>query len=230
MKGPVLLLVALMAAPCLAQIEPRPTGGDPRIQSLPWAPDQVFRIRAAQGYQVTLQLAPDERIENVAVGDSAAWQVSANNRGDLLFIKPIRDGVTTNLTVATDVRLYLFELAPADGAGFGSAYLVRFEFPAIVETPVETDRAAMQGTYRLSGARALRPSWIGDDGVRTYIEWPDDAALPAVFTLDRHGREALVNGHMRDGRYVIDSVLPKLLFRIDGSVARATRRAPRNAG
>lgn len=230
MKGPALLLLALAAAPCLAQIEPRPSGGDPRIQSIPWVPDQVFRIRAAQGFQVTLQLAPDERIENVAVGDSTAWQVSANNRGDLLFIKPVRDGVTTNLTVATDVRLYLFELAPADNAGPGTAYLIRFDFPAAAATPIETDRAAMDGRYRLSGTRALRPSWISDDGTRTYIEWPKDVGLPAVFTIDARGREALVNGYMRDGLYVIDSVLPRLVFRIDSSVARAVRLSAKNAG
>lgn len=227
MKWLIALLLAGVATPVLAQTEPRSFGGDSRIQSILWAPDQVFRIRAAPGYQVTLQFAPDERIENVAVGDSAAWQVSANNRGDLLFIKPTRDGVTSNLTVATDVRIYLFELAPLAGDGADLAYLVRFEFPAEVKAPPETNRDAMQGTYRLSGARALRPAWIADDGSRTYIEWPEDSPLPAVFTIDDRGGEALVNGYMRDGLYVIDTVLPRLLFRIDSSVAHAVRRTPK---
>ena len=228
MRGAALLLLALVAAPCLAQIEPRPTGGDPRIQSLPWVPDQVFRIRAAQGYQVTLQFGPDERIENVAVGDSSAWQVSANNRGDLLFIKPVRDGAVSNLTVATDVRLYLFELAPSSGGGADTPYLVRFEFPPSATNTVMINREAMDVTYRLSGSRALRPSWMSDDGTRTYIEWPDDSPLPAVFAVDESGRERLVNGYMRDGLFVIDTVLPRLLFRIDDSVARAERRVPKD--
>jgi type IV secretion system protein VirB9 len=223
---PLLLLGA--AAPALAQIDPRPGGHDPRIQVIDYEQDQVFRIQAAQGYQVTLQLGPDERIENVAVGDAGAWQVAANARGDLLFVKPLREGVTTNLTVATDIRLYTFELAPLYNGAPNMAYMVRFNYPAESEEVEEPEQVAAmgEGRYRLSGTRALRPAAISDDGTRTYIEWPEDAALPAVFTIDAQGREALVNGNMRDGLYVIDSVLDRLLFRIDRSVARAVRITP----
>ena len=69
---------------------------------------------------------------------------------------------------------------------------------------------------------------MSDDGTRTYIEWPDDSPLPAVFAVDASGRERLVNGYMRDGLFVIDTVLPRLLFRIDDSVARAERRVPKD--
>ena len=71
--------------------------------------------------------------------------------------------------------------------------------------------------------RALRPSAINDDGAKTYIEFPADRPLPAVFGYDARGREVLVQGAMRDGQYVIDGVKPKLLFRIDNSRATATR-------
>lgn len=103
------------------------------------------------------------------------------------------------------------------------AYAVRFRYPAPVEHAAEDAEPApeVQERYRISGARALRPTWIGDNGVRTYIEWPADRPLPAVYTIDETGREALVNGNMRDGLYVIDGVLPRLAFRIDSHVARA---------
>lgn len=221
-----LAILALLCAttPSIAQVDPRPVGSDPRIQVVDYDADQVVRIQAAPGYQVTLQFGSDERIENVAVGDSAAWQVTANQRGDLLFVKPVSDGAATNLTVATDVRLYTFELSPSFG-GSEAPFMVRFRYPAAAEeVPGSTEQAsAEQGRYRVSGSRALRPSGIIDDGVRTYIEWPERRALPAVFTIDDRGREALVNGNMRGGLYVIDSVLPQLLFRIDQRVARAVR-------
>lgn len=198
-----------------------------RSRVINYVPDQVFRIEGEQGYQITLQLGADERIENVAVGDSTAWQVTANNRGDLLFIKPVRNGVSTNMTVATDVRIYLFELTPVSGRASDMPYMVKFSFPAKSGQAVGAKPLEPAGHYRLGGARALRPSSITDDGERTYIEWPADSAMPAVFAIDGQGRETLVNGNMRDGRYVIDSVLQKLVFRIDSATANAVRTAPR---
>jgi type IV secretion system protein VirB9 len=212
------------SAAASAQPGPPPVSASQKIRVVDYVPDQVFRIEGEPGFQVTLQLGTDERIENVAVGDSTAWQVTANARGDLLFIKPLRPGFATNMTVATDVRIYLFELRPASGLSPNVPYMVKFSYPVLAtQAAAAKPQVATAGQYRLSGARALRPSWIGDDGKKTFIEWPADVALPAVFTVDDQGREALVNGNMRDERYVIDSVLPKLIFRIDNATASAVR-------
>jgi type IV secretion system protein VirB9 len=204
-------------------------GSDPHIQIVDYDPDQIVQIAVAQGYQVTVQFGADERIENVAVGDSAVWQVTANHRGDLLFVKPVQSDIATNLTVATDSRLYAFELTPLFDASPDMAYTIRFNYPAPAGAAPQADAASAGQTvalYRVSGARALRPSRISDDGVHTYIEWPARRPLPAVYTKDVQGHEALVNGHMRDGQYVIDAVLAELVFRIDRHVARARRLPP----
>ncbi len=75
--------------------------------------------------------------------------------------------------------------------------------------------------------RALRPSQIDDDDVHTYIVFPADKPLPAIFAVDAKGHEMLVDGAMRDGTYVVDDVKPKLLFRLDGEVASAVRVRPK---
>jgi len=219
---------ALLAAmPAAAQVRPQPGTGDPRLQTVDYAPDQVVTLQVAPGYQLTVELAPDEQIENVALGDSAAWQVTANRRGDRLFIKPLQQGVTTNMTVITNARVYAVDLVPLFGATPDMAYTVRFRYPEAGEDAADESaaegEATVQGRYRLSGARRLRPSRIGDDGRQTFIEWPEDRPLPAVYGIGRDGQETLVNGMMRDGVYVIDSVLTTLVFRIDRHVARATR-------
>ncbi len=36
-----------------------------------------------------IEFGHGERIENVAVGDSSAWQVTPNKRANLLFLKPL---------------------------------------------------------------------------------------------------------------------------------------------
>jgi type IV secretion system protein VirB9 len=220
-------LALIAAAPLAAQVRPQAAaGGDPRVQSVEYRADQVVSLDVAPGYQLMLEFAPDERIESVAVGDSAAWQVTPNRNGDRVFVKPLQS-LPSNLTVVTSTRLYTFELNPLFGPSPEMAYVVRFTYPSAVAETAEAGPAALEGRYRLSGARALRPSRISDDGRHTYIEWPRDRALPAVYALDERGQEALVNGMMRDDLYVIDAVVPRLVFRIDSDVARAERVAER---
>jgi len=218
------LLGLLLASPAVAQMRPEPGPGDPRIQSVLYDANQVVQIQAATGYQVTVEFAPDERIENVAVGDSGAWQITPNKRGDHLFIKALGQGVTTNLTVVTDARTYAFELSPLFGPLPTMAYTIRFRYatPAAV-TVVPNDAAATSGRYKLSGDKALRPAAIDDDGVHTYIAWGPDQTLPAIFAIDDKGNEMLVNGMTREGRFVIDAVANKLVFRIDRQTATAVR-------
>jgi type IV secretion system protein VirB9 len=218
------MLGLLLALPASAQLRPEPGPGDPRIQSVLYDANQVVQLQVATGYQLTVEFAPDERIENVAVGDSGAWQVTPNKRGDRLFIKAVGQGVTTNLTVVTDARTYAIELSPLFGPLPTMAYTVRFRYatPAAV-TVVANDAALGPGRYKLSGDKALRPSAIDDDGVHTYVAWGPDQTLPAIFAIDDKGNETLVNGMTRDGRFVIDAVANKLVFRIDRQTAAAVR-------
>lgn len=201
---------------------------DPRIQTMPYDPGRVVPLRVAPRHQLALIFGADERIENVAIGDSEAWQITVNNRGDSLFLKPLRTGGATNMTVITDARVYSFELTPATNPGFDVPYTLRFVYPE----PARTDQTAALppsgvGRYRLSGARGARPAAIDDDGVRTYIEWTPQQPLPALFALDERGAETLLQGQMREGRYVIDAVHRTIVFRLDRQVARATRLTPR---
>lgn len=222
----VLALLALIATPAFAQVSPQSGAGDPRIQSVEYHADQVVMIQAAPGYQVSVEFAPDERIDNVALGDSSAWQATPNKRGDHLFVKPVQGGVSTNMTVLTDQRTYAFELRGLYGPQPDMAYTVRFRYPGTATADGSEAAAGTQpqrGRYRLSGDRAIRPSGIDDDGAKTYIEWAAESPLPAVYSVDAGGKESLVNGNMRDGIFVIDSVVPRLVFRLDRQIARAAR-------
>ena len=69
---------------------------------------------ASAGIQSTIEFAADERIENVAVGDSSAWQITPNRRASLLFVKPLTAHSRTNMTVVTDRRTYMFDLVAGE--------------------------------------------------------------------------------------------------------------------
>ncbi|MDB5678260.1 TrbG/VirB9 family P-type conjugative transfer protein [Sphingomonas bacterium] len=216
------LLALIAASPAAAQVRPVPGAGDPRIQTVMYDPDQVVQLQVAIGYQLAVEFAPDERIETVAVGDSGAWQVTPNKRGDRLFIRPAQGGVTTNMTVVTDARAYNFELS--GGYGGAQAFTVRFTYPPPpTETAASDQPVAAAGRYKLSGARQIQPDAISDDGMKTYIVWRADQTLPAVFKIGRDGKETLADGAMRDGRYVLDSIANRLVFRLDNLTAAAVR-------
>ncbi|APZ98113.1 hypothetical protein BWQ93_06205 [Sphingopyxis sp. QXT-31] len=225
-RSAALFATALLALPAIAQVDPVPIGLDASIQAVSYAEGKVVRLSATPGYQLTVEISADETIENIALGDSSAWHVAPSRRGDRIFIKPLQYGITTNMTVVTGTRTYLFELVPSRGGGAGDAQIVRFVYPE--PTPVSTppdEQRIDQGLYKLTGTRELFPAAISEDGQRTFMQWDAAATLPAVYTVDELGQEKLVDAMMRDGILTIDEVVPRLVFRLDGKLARAVRRS-----
>jgi len=223
-----------IAAPCAARVQPFPGDGDPHLQRVEYNAGEIVRLRSAPGYQLMVELSPDEEVKSVAVGDSGSWQVNASKTGDRLFIKPTAVGGATNMTVVTSVRVYNFELQAQSQASPDMPYTVQFRYPAPRALPadaqyVDVSAAARRlSRYRISGNRWLRPNSVSDDGQHTYISWPKGAPIPAVYAIDRSGAEVLVNGMMgTDDVYVVDGTAQLLTFRIDSDIARAERMKPR---
>jgi type IV secretion system protein VirB9 len=228
------LALLLIAAPASAQVQPSPGDGDPHLQRVDYNPGQIVRLRSAPGYQLMVELSSDEEVKSVALGDSGSWQVNASKDGNRLFVKPTAVGGATNMTVVTSVRVYNFELQAQSQASPDMPYTVEFHYPAprtlfSDAQYVDVSAAARRlSRYRISGARALRPNSVSDDGQHTYISWPKGAPIPAVYTVDRSGGEVLINGMMgTDDIYVVDGTPQLLTFRIDSDVARAERLKPR---
>lgn len=219
----LLFLLLAVAAPLSAQVRPIPGTGDPRLQTIDYNPDQIVQLAVASGYQLLVRFAPGERIETIAVGDSSGWQVTTNKRSDYLFIKTLGDGRTTNMTVVTDARIYMFELIPSTPYGERQAFSLRFTYPEDEMAAKAPVTAVVSYRYRISGVRALRPSLVMQDGPNIVIEWADGVALPAIFRIEEDGNETLVNSEIKGGRFIIAGLPKKLLFRLDKQVAKAVR-------
>lgn len=230
--GCSLAVLLALSVPAAAQVRPQPGPGNPHLQSIDYDSSQVVQLVGAPGYQLTVELSPDEQVQNVAVGDPAAWQVSVNNAGDHLFIKPAQADVPTNMTVITNVRVYNFDLYALSGPAADMPYHITFRYPAPAAQSAKSEYVDVsklrraKSRFRVTGDRMLRPDSISDDGQHTYVSWSPAKPIPAVFQIDDSGQETLVNGAMRDDIYVIDSVPSRLTFRIDRRVARAFRLAP----
>lgn len=222
----LVICLTLIASPSMAQTignaPPPATAGDPRIQTLRYDPAQIVRLKVATSYQATILFGAGEQVENVAIGDADAWQATLNGQSNALFLKPLRSNGATNMTVITNARVYTFELTSAFSPAPDTVFTVRF-----VTDDVAAPARPGVGRYRISGASAVRPMAMDDDGVRTYIQWRESQTLPALFAVDDQGDQVLLEGHMREGRYVIDSVHRSLVFKLDGQTARAQRQRER---
>jgi type IV secretion system protein VirB9 len=227
-----LLCTAMPAPHAIAAQWTSPEPLDARVRSVMYAARDVVTLTGFYGYQMLVQLDPAERIVNLSIGDSVAWQVVPNREGNALFLKPIERNAVTNLTVLTNTRTYLFELRSGIAKGGprtrGMIYKVEFKYPALpvsvqpasttsgeaaaVDPNVIKPTDSWNFNYSFSGARKNRPSKVFDDGKFTYFSWPVAAPIPAIFILDGD-KESLINYAIKGDYVVVDRLSQRFLLR-----------------
>ena len=232
-----LLLVAALASPANA--------GDARLVERLYEPDEVVVIEGKTQIQATIQFADEERIENVAIGDSTSWQVTPNKRANLLFVKPLAPRATTNMTVVTDRHTYLFDLVANPHAQ--PLYVLRFtylevpeedgtiglaeranssEMQAATDPYAVLDPSALNHAWSGSGDRALLPTETFDDGNSTFLSWTPGTPVPAILIKDQEGTEGPVNYAVRGDTIVVDGVPPEIVLRSGDDEALLVNKGP----
>jgi type IV secretion system protein VirB9 len=239
------LALALFSSPALAST-------DSRLQSVHYEADEVVTVKGRLGYQSMIEFAQGEQIENVAVGDSSAWQVTPNKRANLLFLKPLMAGAKTNMTVVTDQRTYLFDLSVASG-GSAPLYNLRFTYgpkpqqpriaypnllpdaPAAATSPPQRVLPAaapavaqrrLNFDWKGKGDKQLLPARYYDDGRSVYLQWKPGVPMPALFDRDEKGREGLLNFRLVGNFIVVDQVPRTLVMRLGKDEAVLINRNP----
>ena len=228
--GALALVIALLAVPLAAPLQ----ASDSRLVKQAYSANQVYRLEGRTKVQATIRFAPDETIENVAIGDSSAWQVTPNKGADLLFVKPLQPHAATNMTVVTTKRTYLFDLV-ASSRGT-PVYVMSFSYPdmpvkpatpaqqlADRASPAETaaahddlavlDPAKLNFAWSRSGDKALLPKTVFDNGASTFLSWPSDQPVPAILVTDAKGVEGPVNFTVRGNTIVVDGVPKQIVLR-----------------
>jgi type IV secretion system protein VirB9 len=222
--------VSLALALLLAQAAP----SDPRLITVPWRDNAVLRLNGRSGVEATVILASDELIENVAIGDANAWQVTPNRRANMLFLKPLGPRARTNLTVVTNRHTYFFDLVAQPGAP--AVYGLRLAYPdeptkpapsappppltseeaALAHGPAvapPVDPATLDTGFTVHGAHELLPARVFADGQATYIAWPKGVTLPAVLGRSNLGVEGPINYAMHDDMIVVDGTPDTIVLR-----------------
>ena len=238
------LAALLLAVPALAQ--------DQRLQTRVYDEATVFQINGKVKVQTTIKFREDEAIENVAIGDSQAWQVQPNKAQSLLFVKPLEPNAKTNMTVVTNKRTYLFDLVSSPRNN--PLYVLQFSYPKAekaeeearlaraaerareqanaVEMAAATDPLAVADPERLNFAWAstgdaeLIPEQAYDDGESVYLTWPEGTPIPAILVRNYEGEEGPVNFTVRGNTVVLDVVPGMIVLRSGDDSATLTNNGP----
>lgn len=221
----VILLVG-GTMPALAEALPRPGRLDPRVRDVAYNRDNVTAIDATYGTSTMIQLQTDEKIETLALGDSLAWKVEPNRKGDIIFVKPVDRNAQSNLNVVTDKRIYSFLLRSNTHPPGQQIYAVRFRFPDDEADAkllaVARERAAYpnlkglnvanaNSDYGYKGASANKPVAIFDDGTKTWFRF--EGETPAIYIVDAERNESLVNFRSEGPFVVVDKVAAQWTLR-----------------
>ncbi|MBL6748931.1 MAG: P-type conjugative transfer protein VirB9 [Nevskia sp.] len=222
MRTTALLVLLLPLAATAAEL-PKAGPEDSRIRTVAYDPNQVVIIRGHYGFEQMVQLADDEKIESLSMGDSLAWQVAPNKGGNLFFLKPVEPDAHTNLAVVTNRRTYAFELVAVNLIKQTAEmnYIVRFRYPQDEEARVQAqladaakqrqqevvpdrqlDPSAWNLDYSYQGKAELTPRHVFDDGTFTYFEFREGQDTPAIFLVGEDRKESLLNYHV-SGKYVV---------------------------
>jgi type IV secretion system protein VirB9 len=220
-----------MITTSLAVRESRPTAVDSRIRVLTYSPDDVIKFTGYYGYQTSIEFAPDESIESISMGVSTGWQMVPS--GNKLFLKPVDEDATTNMTLITNKRTYFFELFADEAKDIRDPNLVfnvRFLYPEDTEegdiksysTSSESEIAKnddLNFEYTISGSEDIAPIKIFDDGKFTYFEFKHkNTEIPAIYSVSSDLREYLVNYHQTGKYIVVEKIYKKFALRLGADI------------
>lgn len=248
-----LFLALLLPTLAWAEITPPKGEYDPRIRIVDYNSLNVVKVATFYGVSTHVQFADDETVRDVAVGDDQAWKVVP--RGNHLFIKPQAEKADTNVTVITDKRTYQFALvvqprSAQDSTAWADPNLIfslLFRYPdeeaakaaeAARQAAVQdrlgeisskftaASKAGQNFDYWVAGSREISPTAARDDGRFIYLSFTNNRDMPAVYSVDERGNEALINTHVIDGNtIVVQRLVPRLMLRKGSAVASVVNRS-----
>ncbi len=116
-------------------------GSDPRIRTLIYGKNDVFKVNAVFGYQTVIELQEGEKIQTLAVGNPNIFKIVPSH--SRIFIKAFQNGQHTNMTLISDKRMYQFELTSNADNVDDIMYLVRFVYPGDTQYATEGESGPM---------------------------------------------------------------------------------------
>ena len=223
----------------------------------------VYDYREGGVYQVyggiervtDIALEPGEKLTGEPVGgDTVRWTLSKMKTGAgateawHVILKPLDDGIETNVLIPTDRRVYKLQLRssldwfmpgvrwnyPADEAaarGLANAASQREERQ---KEPLAYAPEKLDFAYTIKGDDVeWKPVRVFNDGVKTFLQMPASMRAgdaPALFVVEDNGEPMLVNYRVKEGVYLVDRLFKTAELRVGAHQKVVIRRdAPQHA-
>jgi type IV secretion system protein VirB9 len=221
-------VVAMLLATCAASgsSHAAEVTADPRVRTVVYGADEVYRLRGYSGYQIDLEFEAGESFVGLGAGDVEGLSFGAE--ANHLFLKPRAAGLATNLTIITSRRTYHFDYQASerrpDSAVADVVYVMRFAYPpvpAVANPGPSLEQSFIQAVaarphnmhYGYRGSPGLKPLAAWDDGVQTHLTFGARQELPAIFVRNDDGTESLVNFSINADEVTVHRVSRELQLR-----------------
>lgn len=230
----VLMTTALLMTQPAVYASQTPLGlaSDPRIKVVSYDPNNVVTIQGNHQVETAIEFDKDEVILLVESGDSTAWASEiSKNVPYMLYLKPTLPSSDTNLLIVTTERRYQFHLitSSTDQNTKEVTYLIVFKYPEKEKQKIENQLSTLQHTllgsttvsnptqpnyqYSFYGSKLIAPIQAVDNGKFTLFKFPDNTNIPAIFSVDSHRHESMVNFSVDNDTVFVQGVFRQFTFR-----------------
>ena len=221
-----------------AKVQPTEAGYINAIQVYPYVQGALYQLYTAPEKVSDIALQQGERIVAVSAGDTVRWIIGDTISGEgataraHVLVKPITEGLKTNLVIITNRRSYHLELTSDTETYMAS---VSWTYPRDDLIALERQNSASQEAAEQVIDRGLRldrlrfryaitgdnPPWrpvrVFDDTHKVYIQFPtrlDQGEAPPLFVVGANGDNQLVNYRVRGNTYIVDRLFAAAELRL----------------
>lgn len=255
MKKIIFLSLLLPALAC-AEIIPPKGEYDTRVRVLDYNRHNVVKLNTFYGVSTHIQFGDGENIRDVAVGDEQAWKIVDRGnhlfikpqaeKADTnvtvitdkrsyqfaLIVQPraLKDSTAwtdPNLIYSLSFRYPEEEAARAAAAAKKEALQSRqAEIKDKLKDAAAATKPIQNMDYWVVGSREVSPTAARDDGRFIYLTFTNNRDMPAVYSVDEDGNEALINTNVIDGNtIVVQRLVRQLMLRKGDAVASVVNKS-----
>lgn len=252
-------LSAISNANELSRQAPAPAGFINSAMFYDYMPGAIYELHTSPRFISTIALRPGEKLISKAAGDTVRWVMGETHQGDgnnaqtLVFVKPIRGDLRTNIVLTTDQRTYMLEAISHPGDAYTSITSWNYPRDQLAElttasgviaaqanqtiADVSVDQINFDYSIRSVGKAKGKPQWtperVFDDGLKTYIQFAPNLGTteaPPLFVIGEKHQAELVNYRVQGRYYVVDRLISVAELRLGEKkqqIVRITRNKRR---
>ncbi|AJW93654.1 conjugal transfer family protein (plasmid) [Burkholderia gladioli] len=230
-----LVVIGMLTSSASAQaaVVPPPGQQDPRVQRVPYDPQQVYSVTGVYGYVSRIDFPRGEVVLKRVLGDTLGWQVRYFKNH--VFAKPVLPNAKTNLMVTTTRGVYQFDLTSStdpsrltyaldvmssdedgDMNGDASGAMAGVGASTDAGDGFQQPRVVNQDYQAAGDERKFGLQRVFDDGQFTYFLFVGNYPKPEVYSVGPDGTELLLDTR-REGPYLVATQLSDRFTVRDGS-------------